>query len=202
MQIASSQLLWPDINKGPLSSGIAFNNDRYALGSSNMSQVSTIIKKQDRDYINVRDIDGATSHIKSHIQRKLYDQKSNIDNFLKSASALNSGMKYQPSEAATDRIIDTKRFMRVDDIQGARPVNKHAVTDLQKELIRSNDPIVDIAYQNSQYFIKQKERQGKLPFTRRVNKGLNKVDKSLVSSIDPLTGESPANPYMNISLDR
>jgi hypothetical protein len=202
MQTASSQLLWPDINKGPLSSGIAFNNDRYALGSSNMSQVSTIIKKQDRDYINVRDIDGATSHIKSHIQRKLYDQKSNIDNFLKSASALNSGMKYQPSEAATDRIIDTKRFMRVDDIQGARPVNKHAVTDLQKELIRSNDPIVDIAYQNSQYFIKQKERQGKLPFTRRVNKGLNKVDKSLVSSIDPLTGESPANPYMNISLDR
>lgn len=185
-----------------MSSGIAFNNDRYAIGSTNMSQLSTIIRKEDRDYINVRDIDGATSHIKSHIQRKLYNQQSNIENFLKSASAISSGIKYQPSEAGTERNIDTKRFMRVDDIEGARPINKQAVTDLQKQLIKSNDPIVDIAYQNSQYFIKQKERQGKLPFTRRVNKGTNKIDKSLVSTIDPLTGESPSNPYMNISLDR
>lgn len=167
-----------------------------------MSQLSTIVKKQDRDYINVRDIDGATSHVKSHIQRKLFNQQSNIDTFIKSASVLSNGMRYDNSDVGSDRVFDTKRFMRVDDIEGAKPFDKHAVTDLQKQLIKSNDPIVDIAYQNSQYFLKQKERQGKLPFTRRVNKGVSKIDKSHVSTIDPYTGERPTNPYMNICLDR
>jgi hypothetical protein len=57
-------------------------------------------------------------------------------------------------------------------------------------------------YENSLYYKKKKEREGKLPFTRRINKGLNKIDKSMVSTIVPYTGEPPENPYMNISLDR
>lgn len=121
---------------------------------------------------------------------------------MKSSSTLNNGMRFEISDAGSERTFDTKRFMRVDDIEGARPKNKQAVTNFQKEKILSNDPAIDVAYQNSHYFMKQKERQGRLPFTRRINKGMNKIDKSMVSTIDPYTGERLTNPYLNISLDR
>lgn len=189
-------------NKASLSSGFVFNNDRHAIGSSHLSQASGIIRKEDRDPMNVRDIDGASSKVKSYIMNKLHNKKSSVDNFFKNSASLGNGMRYDYLDGSSDRTFDTKRFMRVDDITGAKPVNKQAVTDGQKEFILSNSPKIEQAYQNSEYFRKQKERQGKLPFTRRVNKGSNLMDKSLVSSIDPYTGEKLTNPYMNISLDR
>lgn len=188
--------------KVSMSSGFVFNNDRHAIGSSHLSQVSGIIRKEDRDPMNVRDIDGASSKVRSYIMSKLHDKKSSVDNFFKNSASLGNGMRYDYLDGGSDRTFDTKRFMRVDDITGAKPVNKRAVTDGEKEFILSNSPQIEQAYQNSEYFRKQKERQGKLPFTRRVNKGQNLIDKSLVSSIDPYTGEKLTNPYLNISLDR
>lgn len=168
----------------------AFNNDRSAIGNTSYSQYSGIMRKEDYNQMNVGDIDGATSHNKSHIQRKVYNKKSEIEKYMKSSSTLNNGMRIEPTGSrGSERIFDTKRFMRVDDIPGARPKNSHAVNENDKEKILSENSIIEQNYQNSQYFIKQKERQGRLPFTRRVNKGLNKIDKSLVSSMDPATGE-------------
>lgn len=180
----------------------AFNNDRSAIGSTAYSQYSGIMKKSDYDPMNVKDIEGATSLVKSHIQRKVFNKKSDVDKFFNTSAAIGNGMRLDQSSRGSERIFDTKRFMRVDDIEGARPVNKRAITNNQKQIILSNDPRVEENYHNSQYFIKNQERQGRLPFTRRVNKGYNKIDKSLVSSMDPLTGEKFANPYLNISLDR
>ena len=132
----------------------------------------------------------------------MYNKKSDVDRILRSSATDNNGMRVEPSDSGMERIYDTKRFMRVDDIEGARPVNKRAIADKDKQLILSNDPRIEQNYHNSQFFVKNKDKQGRLPFTRRVNKGLNKIDKSMVSSIDPGTGEKLANPYMNISMDR
>ena len=186
----------------PLSGGIAFNNDRNAvgMGSTNMSG---IMKKSDRDPMNVRDIDGASSKTKSYIMNKIYNKKSDIDRFIKSSSTIGNGMRYEPSETGNDRTFDTKRFMRVDDIPGAKPRDTFSITHAEKEYILSNDPMVQHVYENSHYYRKQRERQGKLPFTRRINKGKNMIDKSFMSTIDPMTGELPTNPYLQLSsMDR
>lgn len=183
-------------HKNSLSTGMTFNNDRFALGNS-MQKLDGIPKKKDRDYLNVRDIDGASSKIKSYIINKIQGRKSEVDRFNNSTSTLGNGMRYEPSENGNERTFDTKRFMRVDDIPGARPKDNHSITDFEKDMILSNDQMVEHVYQNSSYYKKQRERQGRLPFTRRINKGMNKIDKSLITTMDPYTGENPTNPYMN-----
>jgi len=183
-------------HKNTFSTGMTFNNDRFALGNS-MQKLDGIPKKKDRDYLNVRDIEGASSKIKSYIINKIQGKKSEVDRFNNSSSTLGNGMRYEPSENGNERTFDTKRFMRVDDIPGARPKDNHSITDLEKDMILSNDQMVEHVYQNSSYYKKQRERQGRLPFTRRINKGMNKIDKSLITTMDPYTGEKPANPYMN-----
>lgn len=185
-----------NMKKGSLSSGFAFNNDRNAIGTANVSQVSGIIRKQDRDPMNVKDISGATSKTKSYIMNKLYNQKANIEQFLKSSSSLQNHGIYAPSEIASERPVDTKRFMRVDDIEGTKP--KFRKDFDPNNLLLTNSPLVEQAYQNSEYFKKQKERQGRLPFTRRVNKGDQFIDRSLVTTIDPYTGEDYRHPYINV----
>lgn len=55
-------------HKNSLSSGIAFNNDRTVMGKIKYS-IPGITKKKDRDPLNVRDIDGATSKTKSYIMK-------------------------------------------------------------------------------------------------------------------------------------
>jgi hypothetical protein len=69
----------PQSMKGPIYSGIAFNNDRNAVGSKQYSQISGIIPKKERDVMNVRDIEGATSKIKSQkILDHFYEVTSNM----------------------------------------------------------------------------------------------------------------------------
>jgi hypothetical protein len=68
-------------------------------------------------------------------------------------------------------------------------------------MILSNSPSIDQVFQSSQYYTKQRDRQGKLPFTRRLNKGKNLADRSLTCTINPFTGEPINNPYLNISLE-
>jgi len=122
---------------------------------------------------------------------------------MKSSSTLSNGMRYEPSETGNEKTFDTKRFMRVNDIPGAMPKDNHSITDMEKEIILSNDQAIEQIYQNSLYYKKKMERQGKLPFTRRINKGQNLIDKSFMSTIDPWTGEAPLNPYLNVnSTDR
>lgn len=189
-----------NLHKSSMSSGFAFNNDRYSIGNNNQKQFSSIVKKEDYNPMIVKDIDGASSKIKSHILNKIYEKKSSVERFLKSSSTLDNGMRYEPSERGNERAFDTKRFMRVDDIPGAQPKDTHSVTDKEKYMILSNDPTIDEIYHNSHYYRKQRERQGKLPFTRRINKGTNLHDKSHLSTINPYTGEDINNPYLNISL--
>ena len=81
-----------------------------------MTPLSGIILKQDRDPMNVRDIDGASSKVKSYIINKIFHKKSSIDDFMQSKSVLGNGMRYDYSDAGGERTFDTKRFMRVDDI--------------------------------------------------------------------------------------
>lgn len=192
--IQKSPTLMGAKHKNSLSTGMAFNNDRRALGDS-MQKISGIAKN--RDYLNVKDIEGASSKIKSYIINKIAHKKSDVDRFNQSSSTAGNGMRYEPSETGHDRTFDTKRFMRVDDIPGARPRDNHSITDYEKDMILTNDRMVEQVYENSSYYKKQRDRQGKLPFTRRINKGMNKIDKSFITTIDPLTGEKPANPYMN-----
>lgn len=168
------------------------------IGDQN-NRVPGITKKKDRNPMNVRDIDGATSKTKSYILKKVYNKKSEIETFMKSTSAIGNGMRYEPSETGQERTFDTKRFMRVNDIPGAVPKNNHSITDNEKSMILSNDQIIEQIYQNSLYYKKKRDREGKLPFTRRINKGQNLIDKSFMSTIDPWTGEAPMNPYLNIS---
>jgi hypothetical protein len=188
--------------KSFLSSGLAFNNDRNAIGNTNLTPLSGIIRKQDRDPMNVRDIDGASSKVKSYIINKIFHKKSNIDDFMQSKSLMNNGMRYDYSDAGGERTFDTKRFMRVDDIEGAKPKVKNTITDYEKKLILSNDLDMEKIYHNSHYFRKQRERQGKLPFTRRIGKAAEVTNNSFVSTIDPYTGEDFHNAYVNRSTER
>lgn len=189
-------------SKSFLSSGLAFNNDRNSIGNTNMTPISGIIRKQDRDPMNVRDIDGASSKVKSYIINKIFHKRSNIDDFMQSKSLMGNGMRYDYSDAGGERTFDTKRFMRVDDIEGAKPKVKNTITESEKKLILSNDHDMEQIYQNSHYFKKQRERQGKLPFTRRVGKAAEVTNKSFVSTIDPYTGEDFHSPYLNRSTER
>ena len=189
-------------NKGYSSGGFAFNNDRNAIGETHLTHYSGIVKKSDYNPMNVRDIDGASSKTKSYIINKIFHKKSSIDDFMQS-STLGNGMRYDHSQYGDERTFDTKRFMRVDDIHGAKPTNKNTITEKEKKLILSNDPNIEKAYQNSHYFKKQKERQGKLPFTRRVNKANQSViNNSFLSTIDPYTGEDIKSPYSNKSIEQ
>lgn len=187
-----------------MSNGFAFNSDRNRVGDDSVSQMSGIIKRRDRDMMNINDIAGAQPKIKSYIQKKLHyaSKPSSIDKYMSASNALGNGMRHELSEIGDDRVYDTKRFMRVDDIKGARSTNKHTISDKEKALILSNDPVLEQSYQNSNYFRKQKERQGKLPFTRRLNKGINYMDTSQRTTVDPYTGEDYRNPYLNFSMDR
>jgi hypothetical protein len=187
--------------KSSMSGGFAFNNDRRAVGDTSVTQFSQIIKKNDYNPMNVKDIDGASSKIKSHIMKSIYEKKSSIDNYLKSTSNLDNGMRYEQSDRGSDRAYDTKRFMRVDDIPGAQSKDNHSITDKEKYMILSNSPSIGQVFESSQYYTKQRDRQGKLPFTRRLNKGKNLADRSLTCTINPFTGEPINNPYLNISLE-
>uniref|UniRef100_A0A7S3J338 Uncharacterized protein n=1 Tax=Euplotes harpa TaxID=151035 RepID=A0A7S3J338_9SPIT len=156
--------------------------------------------REGRDYLNVKDIEGATSHIKSHILRKMFNARTSPDAANKTSSVLAKSQNLGQTDVISDRTFDTKRFMRVDDIEGAVPRSNQA--DVHRQTIHQPESYIDVDDQYSHYFLKKKEKQGKLPFTRRLNKGMNKIDKSLVSTIDPYTGEKIANPYLNISLDK
>lgn len=74
--------------------------------------------------MNVKDIEGTTPRMKSYIQRKLYNLHWKL--------FPSSNNPPDESVVSNSLEVDTKRFMRVDDIKGATPKELFAISTSQK----------------------------------------------------------------------